>query len=488
MYKTYASAPLLTDPPAELRDYILANARKTLDIPGRAESDVFDLFPFYSILVSSGGNKNTDVFDPLEMWRARHSPEDKPLNYMHDQKRIIGHITNCITVGEDLKPLPEDMPESALPSKLHIITSNVIYAISDDKYQQDFLNDLMGRITKGNLFVSLECLFRKFDFLLQNSKGEQKLVAHNDKTAYLTKFLRQYKGTGKVDGYSIWRLLRDITFSAVGLVDNPANPDSIISDNLDVFNTNASNVGYIILDQSIGEIVMPETKADDTGGTNEAYADIENHPKFKDLKDKHDRLALDHANLNDRADKMKQQLDNIHEHTMAKEEKDKADLEKEVASLRDELNALKVQADKAMKDKDDMDEACKAAKASVTAMQGDNDAMKATIDAYKKAERGAARTEALMLADTKLTREVAAKMVADAGEVTDTAFAVMVNAITNYASRAPKEVTAETVLSTSKAEEGANVTLGNKDTNTLESTRAQISNWLKPQLHGKGDK
>ena len=53
----------------------------------------FDLYYLSSVLVSSGWNKNDDVFDPHEMWEARSTPEDKQFNFMHDEKDIIGHIT-----------------------------------------------------------------------------------------------------------------------------------------------------------------------------------------------------------------------------------------------------------------------------------------------------------------------------------------------------------------------------------------------------------
>ena len=55
--------------------------------------DQLDLYYLQSILVSTGWNKNDDVFDPQELWSARSTPEDKPFNFMHNEKDIIGHIT-----------------------------------------------------------------------------------------------------------------------------------------------------------------------------------------------------------------------------------------------------------------------------------------------------------------------------------------------------------------------------------------------------------
>ena len=64
--------------------------------------DQIDLYYLKSILVSTGWNKNDDVFDPKELWIAKETPEDKPFNFMHDEKDIIGHITGNTVV--DFEP------------------------------------------------------------------------------------------------------------------------------------------------------------------------------------------------------------------------------------------------------------------------------------------------------------------------------------------------------------------------------------------------
>ena len=45
-----------------------------------------------------------------------------------------------------------------------------------------------------------------------------RIVARNDESAFLTKHLRAYGGTGEYEGYKIGRSLRDISFSGKGLV------------------------------------------------------------------------------------------------------------------------------------------------------------------------------------------------------------------------------------------------------------------------------
>jgi len=74
----------------------------------------------------------------------------------------------------------------------------------------------------------MECLFGGFDYGLRDeSTGELQVYQRRENTAFLTKHLRAYGGTGKYDGRTIGRVLRNITFSGKGLVENPANKESI---------------------------------------------------------------------------------------------------------------------------------------------------------------------------------------------------------------------------------------------------------------------
>ena len=54
------------------------------------------------------------------------------------------------------------------------------------------------------------------------------ILARNNETSYLTKYLRAYGGMGQHEQYKIGRVLRNITFTGKGFVDKPANEDSII--------------------------------------------------------------------------------------------------------------------------------------------------------------------------------------------------------------------------------------------------------------------
>ena len=189
--------------------------------------DQMDLYYLKSILVSTGWNKNDDVFDPKETWAAKDTPEDKPFNFMHNEKDIIGHITGNVAVdfeGAELDPAGES------PKQFDILTTSVIYTAWSDSEQRDRMNKIIAEIEDGKWFVSMECLFPNFDYALLDGSGQTSVVPRNEASAFLTKHLRSYGGNGIYDNYRVGRLLRNLSFSGKGLVSKPANPRSVILD------------------------------------------------------------------------------------------------------------------------------------------------------------------------------------------------------------------------------------------------------------------
>ena len=194
-----------------------------------AAVDDADLYYVQSILVSSSWNRNDDVFDRAEVWAARKTPEDKPTNLEHDENTIIGHITSNWPIDSEGKAIADDIGIDELPEKFHIVTGSVIYKAFSSPELKERAQKLIAEIEDGTKYVSMECYFKGFDYgLTDKVSGEYKVLARNDSTAYLTKYLRAYGGHGEHDNYKIGRVLRSITFSGKGFVDKPANPDSII--------------------------------------------------------------------------------------------------------------------------------------------------------------------------------------------------------------------------------------------------------------------
>jgi hypothetical protein len=183
-----------------------------------------DLYYFNSILVSTGWNLNDDVFSPEEVWASRTTPEDKQLNCMHNEKDIVGHITSNTSVYLD----GEKIEASEMPESFEIKIGSVLYRRWTNPELKARVEKIIAEIKEGKWCVSMECLFKGFDYAVMTPDGEMKLIARNAETAFLTKHLRAYGGKGVVDGFKVGRLLRNITFTGVGLVDKPANPRSVI--------------------------------------------------------------------------------------------------------------------------------------------------------------------------------------------------------------------------------------------------------------------
>ena len=197
-----------------------------------------DLHYLKSILVTTGWNKNDDVFDKAEVWTAKSTPSDKPFNYEHDQSQIIGHITGCKVIADDGSDIIEELPIDELPSKFHILTSAVLYKFWEDPKKQEMMNNIIEGIAKKEWFVSMEAIFTNFDYAIEDG-ASSKVVARNEKTAFLTKHLRAYGGNGIFNNVRIGRVLKNIVFSGKGLVRKPANPESVIFDQTEAFITSS---------------------------------------------------------------------------------------------------------------------------------------------------------------------------------------------------------------------------------------------------------
>jgi hypothetical protein len=213
-----------------------------------------DLYYLKSILVSTGWNKNDDVFDPKELWAAKSTPEDKPFNFMHDEKDIIGHITGNKVVdynGEEI-----DIDTDEVPDTFNILTTSVIYTEWSDSDQRDRMSKIVSEIEDGKWFVSMECLFPNFDYALTASDGSTKVIPRDEASAFLTKHLRSYGGSGEYQNYRVGRLLRNLSFSGKGLVSKPANPRSVILEGNDFFDESKAELLTI---SSIRENTMSDT-------------------------------------------------------------------------------------------------------------------------------------------------------------------------------------------------------------------------------------
>lgn len=239
---------------------IIQQPLKTFATEGlEAPADVQpDLLYMKSVLVSTGQNKNDDVFIPDEMWKARHSPVLKPVDWEHNTgtellgsaleqlenpkeiirgNQIIGAMYNSYVADKDGVLIPEDKIQAndfEIPQDFDIINEAVIYKYLFPKAAER----IVTQANSDGLFVSMEAWFNKFDYRVGS-----KIIARNEDTAFLDRHLRNNGGDGFFSGEKIGRVLRNIVFGGVGIVANPANVDSVIQSftNADYKNTEIAN-------------------------------------------------------------------------------------------------------------------------------------------------------------------------------------------------------------------------------------------------------
>lgn len=195
-----------------------------------AEANDPDLYKTLSVLVSTVWNRNDDIFDKYEVWAARNTPTYKPTNLDHDESKIVGGMIESWPTDYQFNLISKDVDSGELPEEFHIIVASVIYRQWQNPELKARCEALIEQIEAGEKYVSMECLFRGFDYGVKAPDGTNHIVARSAETAFLTRHLRAYGGTGEYDGHKVGRLLRSITFSGKGYVDRPANPDSIIFD------------------------------------------------------------------------------------------------------------------------------------------------------------------------------------------------------------------------------------------------------------------
>ncbi len=231
LVKSTASVAYCSEASVKKSDLAIAkqviNNKEVLEKVLAENKDQIDLYYIESVLVSTGWNKNDDVFLTDATWQARNTPEDKQFNYMHNEDDIIGHITGSYVLTKDGKSLGDD-EDIDRPEEFDVITQAVLYDSWTGEENRERMAKIIAEVEEGKWYVSMECLFTGFNYALIDDKGAAKILERDEASAFLTKHLRAYGGTGKYEGYKIGRALSNISFSGIGLVSKPANPRSVI--------------------------------------------------------------------------------------------------------------------------------------------------------------------------------------------------------------------------------------------------------------------
>lgn len=440
---SYASAVETCDDSAKSRAF------KSL-----ASVDDNDLYYTQSILVSSSWNKNDDIFDKSEVWAAKNSPEDKPTNLEHDEGTIIGHIVSNYPITEDGILIDENTPIENLPEKYHILTGAVIYRAFTTPELKERAEKLISEIENGSKYVSMECFFKGFDYgLIDKNTGTFKVLARDNNTAYLSKYLRAYGGLGEHENYKIGRVLRNITFSGKGYVDKPANPDSIIfsKDNFKFIEKNddftKSGVTISQSNQNSENIIMSEVTETVVADCAEATAAAE--------------AAV-------------------------------AELRTQIETLQSEKNQLVVEHEEAAKKKDaEMKAKCE----ELDALKTELVTVQASADEYMNKVKQMMRKAALT--DSGFASEEANTILEKFNSLDDETFAAMTDMLKTKKKKEEKNTMAnETTVSSNISEvlenveetTEVNLTIGGEDDNPVESTRAALVDFVYARLGKKLNK
>tara|TARA_Y100000593_G_scaffold93217_1_gene187261 strand:- start:7285 stop:8742 length:1458 start_codon:yes stop_codon:yes gene_type:complete len=342
-----------------------------LGIAKAENKDQIDLYYLESVLVSTGWNKNDDVFMTKATWEARGTAEDKQFNFMHDENDIIGHITGSYVLSKDGKRIDaEDMP-----SEFDIITQAVLYNSWTEEENRDRMSKIISDIEKGEWYVSMECLFAGFDYALIDKDGQAKVLARDEESSFLTKHLRAYGGSGEYEGYKIGRALRNISFSGKGLVSKPANPRSVI------INKNASKA--FVLDDNLDSFNIGEIKMADTSVLEKQIAELKSALASTEQENKEIKARIEEAKDKEFASKVEAFESNIEEKnsTIAELEETVKSTQARVAELEDALKTSQAELTEAMKNMDEMKkkEKTEKRKAALLEVGLDEDETEATL-------------------------------------------------------------------------------------------------------------
>jgi hypothetical protein len=454
-----------------------------------------DLYYVQSILVSSNWNKNDDIFDKKEIWAARHTPEDKPTNLEHNENLIIGHITSNWPITVEGELIPEDISPDDLPEKYHILTGSVIYRAYSSEDLRERTENLIHSIQSGNKYVSMECLFKGFDYgLINSSNNEYKILSRNDSTAYLTKFLRAYGGSGVHGNYKIGRVLRNITFSGKGFVDKPANPESIIF-NIDLFSEKNSdftksgvsnNQSNIIMEN---ELMSANTQAAENATENSTLAqEVELASALKTKEEEMKKMKEENDKSKAESDlvvaELSKSLEDTKQTLAAKEE--------EIGGLRSQIEILEAAV---KKDTEAKEEELKKVKSEL-------DSANEVIAGYKAKEAEMMKKEKKMMRQANLVEsgvdsDTASSIVDKFESVDDESFEAMTSL---FAGKMPPwldkekkkeekkaestDNTSEEILEEVETEADVNLGVGNdsEEVDATENTRAALVDFISNRL------
>jgi len=458
------------------------------DIIAKASSDDEDVFKVYSILVSTSWNKNDDVFSPEEVWASRQTPLYKPTNLEHDEKKIVGSIIGNWPVDKNFELLEDNLNINDLPDVYHILVASVIYRQWQDPEYRSRAEQLVKEIQAGQKCVSMECIFKGFDYAVESPNGDYHIVSRGENTAFLTQHLRAYGGNGVYQDHKVGRLLRNITFSGKGFVANPANPDSIIfNSDRDFPFSKASCIEELCFNKkgvsiSVGENPISELKQENemSDYLEKEVAELKSalEASKAEVKELTDKLSVASVKeYESQIEELKASLENVETEkqsfiTVAEKAEEKiASLEASITELTEKLN----QAEAMMHDMKEKEKKEKRMASLVEAGMDSEDAA-AQVDTFDNLSDEQFEIFAGMMKKYKKGGEVVAE------ELTETPSEEVEANVVETIEEVEAEATeaSEDVLDTAEVQEDVNLSVASEDleVEAVASLRSRLQDWI----------
>jgi hypothetical protein len=341
----------------------------------------------------------------------------------------------------------------------------------------------------------MECLFKGFDYgLLNKDSGEYKILARNNETAYLTKYLRSYGGLGEHQDYKIGRVLRNITFSGKGFVNKPANPDSVIFTQ----KPSSAQIKNTLLEKNEDFSISGVSDKQLTNSMENNTMSLDIDPVMKevaDIKSKIEAMEVKTAQTASETILSLEEVIKANNETIKSHEAKIAEITAALEVLNSEKELAAKTADEAMKKK--MEEYKKA--------QSELDAALEVIAGYKGKEEEMMKKEKKMkrmatLIENGLDTEEAQATVDKLESLDDEAFEAVTSlaAVMKKKSKVadkvessdntetkPSDLVTEAALENVEVEEQVNLGVGGEVDNSVETTRAALVEFVSSRLGKK---
>ena len=267
-------------------------AASVIKLPNVVEQQP-DLGYFSAILVSTGTNLNGAHFLGSELVKAANTVTSKALDYEHQETEILGHIYSSVFTTEDHQPL--DLVELASIETASLDSSNMHIEIGCVIYKARF-PELYKDIKDNKYCVSMECYYSDFDIKVGNTIIPKATAASlgvdiTDDSIYGRSTILVKDGKEIAAGKLV-RVLRGICFSGVGIVENPANPASVI---LEAAAVHVDNTLIIDMSEAASNNVTSKEVETTLITANVDTVDVNENNVL--VSDNGDHAGLDHAVL-----------------------------------------------------------------------------------------------------------------------------------------------------------------------------------------------